>query len=220
MTRAAAIDGSRGMRIEKNSDAVFDEAIRRGVLSEDPADVNFAGLYMYMHHDAKGAAWFKHRETRAYLTMRAAPCKGSAPGDRGAAARTRRLAWPGLGFWATAALAGAFLVGALVEFGGDGPRIGTVRLDELTAEFLSEAVRGTDAPEATAEAARHWGTQLEAALESVARRHGVVLLPANAVAAGARDYTGEIRREMRPGTAAPGIVVRDEPASAEAGEGP
>ena len=190
MTRAPGIDGPRGMRIAEDSDAVFDEAIGRGVLSEDPAEPNFAGLYMYMHHDAEGAAWFKHRDTRAYLTMR------PAAGKRGPVAGTKRFAWPGLEVWATTVLCGAFFVCALLVFGGDGPRIGTVRLDELTVEFLSEAVRGADGPEATAEAARSWGTRLEAALDRVARRHGVVLLPAHAVAAGARDYTGEIRAAM------------------------
>ena len=184
------MDGPRAMRIAEDSDAVFEEAIRRGVLSEDPGDANFAGLYMYMHHDAEGTAWFKHRETRAYIAMR------PAVGKPEPAARTKRFAGPGPGFWATAALAGAFLAGALVEFGGDGPRIGTVRLDDLTAEFLAEAVRGADSPEATAETARVWGMQLETALNEVARRHGVVLFPAHAVAAGARDYTGEIRASM------------------------
>ena len=218
MTRAGAIDGPGGMRIAEDSDAVFDEAIRRGVLSEDPAAENFAGLHMYMHHDAGGAAWFKHRETRAYLTMRPAVGK---PGRGG-----KRFAWPVPEFWIAAVLAGVFLAGALVEFGGDRPGLGTVRLDVLTEEFLSDAVRGAASPEAAAEAARHWGTRLEKALEAVARRHGVVLFPTNAVAAGALDYTGEIRAEMAFRAAAPGraaalgIVVADETASAEPGEAP
>ena len=70
------------MRIARDSDAVFAEAIGRGVLSEDPADPNFAGHYMYMFHDADGAAWFKHRDTRAYVRLAAgselAPCTGAA----------------------------------------------------------------------------------------------------------------------------------------------
>ena len=209
MTRTAAIDGARGVRIAEDSDAVFEEAIRRGVLSEDPGEANFAGLYMYMHHDAEGTAWFKHRETRAYITMRPVVEKPEP------AARTKRFAGPGPGFWATAALAGAFLAGALVEFGGDGPRIGTVRLDDLTAEFLAEAVRGADSPEATAEAARAWGTELETALNEVARRHGVVLFPAHAVAAGARDYTGDIRASMASWEAA--VPRREMPGEATNG---
>jgi len=213
MRRPTPIDGPRGMRIEKDSDAVFDEAIRRGVLSENPADDNFAGLYMYMHHDDKGAAWFKHRETRAYLTMRA------APGERDPVAGTRRFARLGPEFWAAVALAGAFLLGALGDFGGGDPRIGTVRLDELTSEFLSEAVHGADSLEATVETARSWGTELEWALVAVARRDGVVLFPAHAVAAGARDYTGEIRAAMaRESAAARGIDAQDATAPAETGD--
>jgi len=191
MTRAAAMDGPRGMRIAEDSDAVFEEAIRRGVLSEDPADPNFAGLYMYMHHDAEGTAWFKHRETRAYVTMRRPAAGKSEP-----AAGKKGFAWPSSGFWATVALAGVFLAGALIDLDRGGPDIGTVRLDELTAEFLSGAVRGADSPEATAEAARAWGTQFEATLNEVAQRHSVVLFPAHAVAAGAQDYTGDIRAAM------------------------
>ena len=191
------MEDPRAMRIAEDSDAVFEEALRRGVLSEDPAHANFAGLYMYMHHDAEGTAYFKHRETRAYVTMRPAACKLDP------AVKSKRFARRGLGLWATLALAGVFVAGALIDLDRGGPGIGTVRLDELTAEFLSEAVRGADSPEATAEAARVWGMQLEAALEAVAKRNGVVLFPAHAVAAGAQDYTVEIRAAMVPWAAVP-----------------
>ena len=66
-------------RIDGDSDAVFARAIGRGVLSEEPCDANFAGHYMYMFHDAGGGAWFKHRDTRLYVTMGPATCKGAAP---------------------------------------------------------------------------------------------------------------------------------------------
>jgi len=72
----------RMMRIAGDSDAVFAEAIGRGVLSEDLHDPNFAGHYMYMFHDAHDTAWFKHRDNRAYV--RVAPCKGPAAGSRAA----------------------------------------------------------------------------------------------------------------------------------------
>ena len=68
------------MRIAEDSDAVFAQAIEWGVLSEDAGDANFAGHYMYMFHDANGAAWFKHHDTRAYVTMGVAPGKGLAAG--------------------------------------------------------------------------------------------------------------------------------------------
>ena len=188
--------GRARLRIEKDSDAVFAAAIRSGVLSDDPDAADFAGNYMYMHHDLDGAAWFKHRETRAYVTMPPAAGTGDASGAAKAAAG------PGLGLWATVVLAGAFLAGALVDFDRGGPRLGTVRLNDLTAEFYAGAVRDAGSPEAAAEAAREWGMRLETALDEVARRHGAVLLPVEAVAAGAGDYTAEVRAAMR--RAAPG----------------
>ena len=207
--------GGPRLRIEKDSDAVFDAAIRAGVLSDDPGDERFAGLYMYMHHDRDGVAHFKHKETRAYLRMRpAGPADGSSAdgspaGGKAAGGRTddeaivKRAAGPGRGLWATVALAGMFLAGALVDFERGGPRIGTVRLGNLTAEFYAGAVRNADSPEATAQAAREWGMQLESALDEVAARQGVVLLPVEAVAAGAGDYTVEVRAAMRRRAADP-----------------
>lgn len=189
-TARPAPDGAR-LWIEEDSDAVFAEAIRAGVLSEDPDDERFAGHYMYMHHDGDGTAWFKHRETRAYVTMRAADA-GTDLEDE-----TRRPAGPGKALWATVVLAGVFVAGALVDLDRRGPGIGTVRLNDLTAEFLAGAVRDADSPEAAAQAARDWGLQLETALDEVARYHGVVLLPVEAVAAGAGDYTGEVQAAMR-----------------------
>ena len=83
------------MRAIRDSDAAFRAAIDRGLISEDAANERFAGRYMYMFHDTEGAAWFKHRETRRYVTLApetcegvapckgAAPCKGTAPGNLG-----------------------------------------------------------------------------------------------------------------------------------------
>ncbi len=196
----------RATRIEQDSDAVFDAAIRAGVLSEDPASETFAGHYMYMHHDGDGAAWFKHRETRAYVTM-PPEAPGEAPEDE-----PKRPGGPGAGLWATLALAGVFLAGAVIDF-DRGPPIGTVRLNDLTAEFLADAVQGADSPEQSAQAARVWGLALETALETVAERHGLVLLPVETVAAGAPDYTGEVRAAMRSWqTADPGSAARDDAA--------
>ena len=208
--------------IEEDSDAVFDAAIRNGVLSEDPHDERFVGYYMYMHHDGDGTAWFKHRETRAYVTMRAAPGR-TASGHTDAGEKPRRFARPGKALWATVVLAGVFLAGALMSSDRGGPRVGTVRLNDLTAEFYAGAVRNADSPEAAAQAARDWGMRLERALDAVARGHGVVLLPVEAVAAGAVDYTADVRAEMRwavpgpdaPGTAAPGITSPQRPEAAQ-----
>ena len=203
--------GGARLWIEKDSDAVFAAAVRAGVLSEDSEDERFAGRYMYMHHDGEGVAYFKHRETRAYVTM--PPDKNEA-NDRAAAQPPKRAAGPGKGLWTTVVLAGVFLAGALVDLDRGGPRIGTVRLNDLTAEFYAAAVRTADSPEATAQAARDWAMQLETALDEVAGRHGVVLLPVEAVAAGAGDYTVEVRTAMRwavPGTAAPGSTEPHHP---------
>ena len=183
--------GGARLRIEKNSDAVFAAAIRAGVLSDDPEDERFAGRYMYMHHDGDGVAHFKHKETRAYVRMRPAAGRAETGGI------TKRAAGPGKGLWATVVLAGAFLAGALVDLDRGGPRIGTVRLGDLTAEFYAGTIRDAGSPEAAAQAARDWGMRLEAALDEVAERHGVVLLPVEAVAAGAGDYTLEVRTAMR-----------------------
>ena len=82
------------------------------------------------------------------------------------------------------------------------PRIASVRLGELTAEWTTRAA----AQGRSAKDARVWGAALEAALEGVAQRHGVVLLPSRAVAAGAPDMTRhvevELERLLARGTAA------------------
>ena len=59
----------KGMTVEPDADAVFRAAIAAGVLSAEPADRYWAGHYFYMFHDRDGAAWFKHRDTRAHVTM-------------------------------------------------------------------------------------------------------------------------------------------------------
>ena len=67
----------------------------------------------------------------------------------------------------------------------EGPRIASVRLAAMTAAWTARA-----AAEGRASGdARAWGAALEAALDHVAERHGVVLLPARAVASGTPDLT-------------------------------
>ena len=63
--------------------------------------------------------------------------------------------------------------------------IASVRLGEMTAAYTIRAA----AEGRTAEDVRAWGEALEAALDHVAERRGVVLLPARAVAAGTLDAT-------------------------------
>lgn len=56
-----------------NAHERFEHAIRRGVLSVDPSDTNYAGHYMYMYsrprRDGKPGLedGFKHRDTRGYI---------------------------------------------------------------------------------------------------------------------------------------------------------
>ena len=72
------------------------------------------------------------------------------------------------------------------------PRIAGVRLAEITAAYTTRAAAAGE----TTEAVRAWGAALEAALDRVAKRHGAVLLPARAVAAGAPDFTAEVEAAL------------------------
>ncbi len=72
------------------------------------------------------------------------------------------------------------------------PRIAGVRLAEMTAAWTTQAA----AEGVSAEGVRAWGAVLETALDRVAREHGVVLLPARAVAAGAPDLTVEVEETI------------------------
>ena len=67
----------------------------------------------------------------------------------------------------------------------EGPQFASVRLAEITAAYTTRAA----AEGRTSGDVRAWGVALEAALDHVAERHGAVLLPARAVAAGAPDLT-------------------------------
>ena len=103
---------------------------------------------------------------------------------------------PGIELWIATIGIGAFLLGGLVDIDRSSPRIGGVRLNDLTAEMVQQTVHGEESEQAIAEAARAWAVELEKALDGVAERHGVVLLPAEVVLAGAPDYTGRVREAM------------------------
>ena len=72
------------------------------------------------------------------------------------------------------------------------PRIAGVRLAEITAAYATRAAEQGE----SVEQVRAWGAALEAALDRVAETHGVVLLPARAVAAGAPDVTGQVEAAL------------------------
>ena len=87
----------------------------------------------------------------------------------------------------------AAVAAATVRYGVEPEaHIGSVRLGEMTAAYTTRAA----AEGRTAEDVRAWGAALEAALGQVARRHGAVLLPARAVAAGAPDLTAEVEAAL------------------------
>ena len=67
-----------GITVEEDAGAVFRAAIAAGVLSAEPGDCNWAGHYFYMFHDRDGAAWFKHRDSRAHVTTEPRRTRGPA----------------------------------------------------------------------------------------------------------------------------------------------
>ncbi len=76
------------------------------------------------------------------------------------------------------------------------PRIASVRLSGLTADYVTRSLReGGDSKKAL-DAAREWARRLEVALARTAARRGVVLLTAGAVAAGGVDLTAEVEAAM------------------------
>ena len=92
----------------------------------------------------------------------------------------------------SAAMAAA-VAAATLRYGMEPPPgIAGVRLAEMTAAWTTRAA----AEGVSAEAVRAWGAALETALDRVAERHGVVLLPARAVAAGAPDFTAEVEATL------------------------
>ena len=72
------------------------------------------------------------------------------------------------------------------------PRIAGVRLAEITAAYTTRAA----AEGRTSDDVRAWGAALEDALDHVAARHGAVLLPARAIAAGAPDLTRQVEAAL------------------------
>ena len=76
------------IRVVRDAEEVFRAAILADVLSAERAHRNWAGHYLYMFHDEDGTAWFKHRDTRAYVSMTARQNAAAAwPGPRSGQAR-------------------------------------------------------------------------------------------------------------------------------------
>ncbi len=93
------------------------------------------------------------------------------------------------------------------------PRIASVRLAELTADYVTEAAREHGDRDEAVEAVRDWANRLENALVRTAARHRAVLLPATAVAAGAQDLTFAVRAALEepPPKGDPAADPEDEP---------
>ena len=71
--RRGAATGTRvpAIQVVRDAEEVFRAAILAGVLSAERSERHWAGHYLYMFHDEDGTAWFKHRDTRAYISMTA-----------------------------------------------------------------------------------------------------------------------------------------------------
>ena len=105
----------------------------------------------------------------------------------------------------------AAVAAATLRYGVEPPlRIAGVRLAEITAAYTTRAAASGE----TADGVRAWGAALEAALDRVAQRHGVVLLPARAVAAGAPDMTARVEAALAAILSPDGVA----PSAAPAGE--
>ena len=78
--------GAPKLRVVRDAETVFRAAILAGLLSAERADRRWAGHYLYMFHDEDGTAWFKHRDTRAYLPMSARREASARRHGRGCAA--------------------------------------------------------------------------------------------------------------------------------------
>ncbi len=61
--------GRRSIRVYEDTEGVFRAAIAAGVLSDDPWDRLYAGLYRYMFHDEDGTAWFRRCDQKAWVSM-------------------------------------------------------------------------------------------------------------------------------------------------------
>jgi len=54
----------------RDPECAFDDAINSGLLSTDENVDNFAGYYMYMYTDERGADYFKNITTRKYISRK------------------------------------------------------------------------------------------------------------------------------------------------------
>ena len=90
------------------------------------------------------------------------------------------------------------------------PRIASVRLSSLTADYVTRSLReGGDSKKAL-DAAREWARRLEEALTRVSTRRRAVLFTSGAVAAGAEDLTREVEAAMAALASRKGSTKKEE----------
>ena len=76
------------------------------------------------------------------------------------------------------------------------PRVASVRLSSLTADYVTRSLRGGGDSKKALDEAREWAGRLEEALRRVSTRRRAVLFTSGAVAAGAQDLTREVEAAM------------------------
>ena len=75
--------------------------------------------------------------------------------------------------------------------------IGAVNITRVVNEYVKSHAEQGLSPEAQAKAIRAFGQQLENQLKQLAEEEHVVLLPSEAVIAGARDYTSALQARLK-----------------------
>lgn len=75
-------------------------------------------------------------------------------------------------------------------------RIGVVNITGIADEFIKTKARSGLSPEELKKQVRDFGTALETTLHDVGAKRRVVLMPAEAVITGAKDYTQEVRSRL------------------------
>ena len=90
------------------------------------------------------------------------------------------------------------------------PRIASVRLSGLTADYVTRSLREGGDSEKALDEARDWARRLEQALARTAARRGVILFTSGAVAAGAQDLTREVEAAMAELASRKGSTKKEE----------
>lgn len=117
-----------------------------------------------------------------------------------------------------AGVAAAVAAGMTRMAAESGPPVASVRLAELAAEHAESAANTSASVEEIQAATRAWAAALEDALGDIAGQHGMVLLPARAVAAGAPDLTDLVRLLVEDSLKHAALAARVSPARVSGGE--